>query len=473
VFAAVIANIHEGLLKVDYNYKIVPQLAASYTSSPDGKVWTFNLRPNVKWHDGQPFTSADVKYTFEWIMSPANASKRQPLFREVEKVEAPEPLTVIVTLKEPSAPFATLTATALLFPKHHHEQIGEKAYTEQPIGTGPWKLKEFKPNQYQILEAFDGYWDGRPWIDTWRQNIVPEVSVRSIALRTGEADNAVWPLNPEDHLRFMEDPNFKVYKAPSAGLNHFPTNTEKPIFKDKRTRQAMMYAIDRDGLVKDLMKGLAVRADTNLTPALDFYFEPNVKKYPYDPEQAKKLLAEVGWKPGPDGILVNDAGEKFSFTCIVFPGDALRRSEAEIVQRNLKAVGIDMQLREVEPTTALNAARKGEFDMALWNWTYGGGLGEPDARVTLGSDGINNFSQWKHPEADRLLAQGVAETDPQKRKQIYSQLQKLFAEEVPFLYIKYWDWIQIYNKRIKGLPESALEPGRVIREIHRCWIEEE
>src|SRR5207248_11556726 len=141
----------------------------------------------------------------------------------------------------------------------------------------------------------------------------------------------------------------------------------------------------------------------NISPALEFYYEPNVKQYPYDPEQAKALLKEVGWTPGPDGVLVNQSGQRFQIVGTVFPGDQLRRSEAEIVQRYFKEVGIDMQLTEMEPTAAMNARRKGEYDLGLHNWTYGGGDGEPDASVTLRSNGLNNFPHYKNPEMARLL----------------------------------------------------------------------
>ncbi|HEX2185817.1 MAG TPA: ABC transporter substrate-binding protein, partial [Chloroflexota bacterium] len=438
VFWVVIGNIHEGLLKVDENYKVVPRLAERYEVSPDGKTWTFNLRQGVRWHDGQPFTSADVKYNFDWVRDPANAAIGQPLFQEVERVEAPDDATVVVTLKQPNAPFAALTATRWLVPKHVHEKIGEKAYKQQPVGTGPYKLKEFKPAEYTLLEANEDYWLGRPRIDFWRQDIVPEVAVRAVALQTGKADSATWPLTPEDNLKLMEDRTFRHYRAPSLAVNHFPVNNTRPILADKRVRQAMLYAMDRDALVQDLMKGLAVKATANISPGLEAYYEPNVKQYPRDLEQARTLLREAGWTPGPDGILVNSQGERFQVTCIVYVGDTLRRSEAEIVQRHFREVGIEMELRETEPTTALHMARQGDFELQLFNWTYGGLNGDPDASLSLRSTALNNFSHWQNAQADRLLDQGAAELDPEKRRPYYSELQKLVAEEVPFLYVMYW-----------------------------------
>ena len=472
VFYVLMANIHEGLLKVDENYLLKPVLAESYQTSSDAKTWTFQLRKGVKWHDGQPFTSADVKYNFDWLRDPANAAIGQPLFKDVEKVDVPDDFTVVVTLKQPNAPFAALTATRALVPKHVHEKIGEKAYKQAPVGTGPYKLRELKPAEYGLLEAFDDYWGGRPWIDFWRENIVPEVAVRAIALQTNQADSTTWPLAPEDTLKFLNDPNFRNYRAPGTAANHFPINNMRPIFGDKRVRQAMLQAMDRDSLVNDLLKGLAVKASGNISPAITSYYEPNVKQYPFDPVAAKGLLKDAGWTPGSDGILANGSGEKFHFTCVVFVGDTLRRSEAETVQRQLREVGIDMELRESEPTTALNAARNGDFDMQLFNWTYGGASGDPDASTTLRSDGLNNFSHWQNPEADKLVDAGAAETDPEKRKRIYSDLQKLVAEDVPFLYVMYWETALHFNKRIKGMPEGATNPYQLYQEFRKYWIEE-
>ncbi|GAC1702125.1 MAG: peptide-binding protein [Candidatus Limnocylindrales bacterium] len=470
VFYVLIANIHEGLLWIDHNYKLQPRLAESYEASADGKTWTFKLRKNVKWQDGEAFTAADVQYNIDWIRDPKNASTGQPLFKDVTGVDTPDDHTVVVHLNVSSAPFAALAATQLLVPKHVHEKIGEKQYKQQPVGTGPYKLKDWKPAEFCTLEAYDGYWDGRPNIDLWRQNIVPEVASRAVALQSGQADSTTWPITPEDTLRLMNDPGFQTIRGPGTAVNHFPTNNSRPLFSDKRVRQAMMYAIDRDSLVKDLMRGLAVKATGNLSPAIGDFYEPKVTLYPHDPAKAKTLLAEAGWTPGADGILAN-AGTRFSFTCLVFTGDTVRRSEAEVVQRDLKAVGIEMNLRDTEPTTAIATARKGDYDMALWNWTYGGSGGDPDARTTLASDGANNFSHWKNAKADELLTQGVAEVDPVKRTKIYSALQKLFTEEVPFLFIMYWESDILFSKRIKGLPTSATNPYALFNEFQKLWIE--
>jgi len=465
-------NVHEALLKVDENFKLVPVLAESYQVSSDGKTWTFKLRKGVKFHDGMPFTSADVKYYYDWLREPKNAAINQSNFNDVASVEAPDPSTIIVTLSRVFVPFGALSATIGIPAKHVHEKGGETAYKKgTPVGTGPYKLMELKLGDHVTLQAFDDYWAGRPWIDFWRENIVPETSVRAIALRTGDADSSTWPLAPEDTLNFIKDPKFQTYRAPGVAVNHFPLNTTRPLLSDKRVRQAMMYAMDRDAMVKDLLKGLAVKATSNLSPALEFYYEPNVTQYPRDLDKAKALLKDAGWTPGPDGILVNAQGQKFSVVCIVFSGDSLRKSEAEIAQRNFKEVGIDMQLKEMETTAALNVERAGDYDIGLFNWTYGGSGGDPNAQA-LYKGNTNAWSRWDNPDAQKLLEAGAAELDSEKRKKIYSDLQKLVAQEVPFLYVMYWETILFFNKRIKGMPDKATNPYWLYQDFAKYWIEE-
>jgi peptide/nickel transport system substrate-binding protein len=471
VHFVLVGNIHERLVEVDENYNVIPRLAESWDVSPDGRVYTFKLRQDVKWHDGAKFTAADVKYTYEWVMNPDNASGGRPSFAEVETVETPDPYTVIVRLQELSAPFLLRAALRPIVPKHYHQAVGEKEYKRRPIGTGPYKFKAQEVGKNVLLEAFDQYWGGRPWIDFFREDIVPEQSVRAIALETGKADSTTWALAPEDTLRFMKHPNFQHFRASSLAVNHFVLNNQRAVFQDKRVRQAMLYALDRDAMVRDLFKGLAVKATANLSPVSTQYYEPEVKQYPYDPARAKALLADAGWQPGADGILVNASGERFSVVCDIIPSDAVRRIQAEMAQRHFRDVGIEMRLRELEVAALLQAARAGNHEVQLFNSTYGGAI-EPDARTALTCAGLFNWSKWCNQDAERLQDEGARTLDPQQRRKIYSDLQKLVAEEVPFLYVSVWDDVLLFQKRIKGLPAAASNPYALYwNRFQTAWIE--
>ncbi|MCG8347432.1 MAG: ABC transporter substrate-binding protein [Chloroflexales bacterium] len=465
-----VTSIHNALLELDENYVIEPVLADSYEVSPDGLTYTFNLRQGVQFHDGVEFTAKDVKYTFEFYGNPENAASIANNFRGIDTIETPDDYTVVIKLQEPNAALLTQAATTFIVPQHYHSKVGQDVYRTAPIGTGAFKLKEWRAAEVTELDAFDDHFRGRPKIDILRQNVVPEPSVRAIALESGEADSSVWPMLVEDNLRFAENPDFTTYRTASVSVNHFPLNNQLPQLSDKRVRQAMMHAIDRQRVIDDVFQGTAVVAHTNISPALEFWHNPNVKQYEYDLDQAAALLDEAGWTMGEDGIREQD-GVKLSFTCTVITGDQARRPEAELVQQLLKDAGIDMQIEEAPIASILEGLRKGTLEASLYNWTYGGFNGEPDAAVTLRSDGGNNFSQFQNERVDELLDLGLSEVDPEKRQAIYFEIQEIVAEEVPFLFMMYWDWFNVFSGRVEGLPETVLNGSALYRKAHEWSVE--
>lgn len=465
---SLVTQIHNGLLEIDENYELESVLAERHEVTEDGLTYTFTLRQGVKFHDGEEFNADDVVYSYEWYRNPENASIEQQSFAGVEAVEATDPYTVVVRMSEPNAAFLIRGATAFIIPEHYHSQVGQDQYRTAPIGTGAFKLKEWRAAEYTVLEAFEDHFRGRPYLDEYRLNVVPEPSVRAIALETGEAHSSVWQLAVEDNQRLEATGEFTVFKAPSVSVNHFPLNHNLPQLAEKEVRQAMMYAIDRQAVIDDVFNGEAVIATSNLAPVLEFWYNPDVKEYPYDPDEARRILDEAGWTVGSDGIREKN-GVKLSFTCGVITGDQARRPEAELVQQYLREVGIDMQIREVPD--ASGSMRRGELDAAVFNWTYGGSGGEPDPSDTLRSDGFNNFSHYRSERMDELIDQGLREVDPEKRREIYNEIQALVAEDVPFLYMMYWQWYTLYSKQVKGLPESALSPTQTYRKAYQFWLD--
>ncbi len=472
VHYVMVAQIHNALLEMDENFVFQPVLAKAQPEiSEDGLSYTFQLHENVKFHDGEPFTSEDVKYTYEWYMNPDNAAVNANNFAAVEAVEAPDEYTVVVRLKEPDAAFSPHVASTMIVPAHYHGEIGEDAFKSKPIGTGPFKLKEWRAAEFTEVEAFEDHFRGRPHLDSIRLNVVPEASVRAIALETGDADTSVWPLVIEDSLRLAEDERFTTYVTSGLALNHFPLNNTHPILSDKRVRQAMMHAIDRQAVIDDIFSGAAKIATANLSPALEAYYTPDVPQYPYDPERAAALLEEAGWTLGGNEIREKD-GQRLTFTCTTITGDQARRPEAEVVQQYLREVGIDMQLKEAPVATILEQMRAGTMDASLFNWTYGGDQGDPDAMVTLRSNGVNNFSHFTNDRVDQLLQQGLTALDKEQRAQTYKEIQQIVAEEVPFLYMMFWDIYTVFSDRIQGLPQELLTPEEVYTRAYTFWIDE-
>jgi len=467
-----ITQIHNALYELDHNYELVPVLAESYEPSEDGLTYTFKLRSGVKFHNGDDFTSADVKYTYDWIMDEANASTQAANFELVESVETPDDLTVVVTLTEPDVTFMVNVGQTFILPSKYHAEIGEEEYSAKPVGTGPFKLLEWNAQQRTVLEAFEDHFRGRPNFDRFQLDVVPEAAGRLAALESGQADNSIWALNAEDNQLLIDSGNFTVFETMNVATNHFPVNNTHPVLSDKAVRKAMMHAIDRQALADDIFRGQAVIATSNLSPAIEKYYNPDVVTYDYNPDTARQLLEEAGWVEGEDGIREKD-GQKLSFTCVTITGDTQRRPEAEIAQQQLREVGMDMQLQEATVDTILEAMVAGEMDMSLFNWTYGGNNGDPDARDTLMTGGANNFSNFSNERVDELLRLGVTEQDEEKRIEIYREIQEIVADEVPFIFLLVFTGFSFYSNSIKGLPDSVLNSDNLYPFIFQLWKEEE
>ena len=463
-----IVQMFDSLYSVNENFELEPMLAESYETSADGKTYTFKLVSGVKFHNGDEFTSADVKYTYDWIKDPANASLRAGDFGLVDSVEAPDPLTVVVKLKDADVTFMVNVATTLIYPAKYHAEIGENDFKGKPVGTGPFKLKDWIPAQSTTLEANDDYFRGRPNFDTWRIDVVPEAAGRLAALESGKADNSIWSLSAEDNTSLKDSGNFTVYETVSDGVNHFPLNNRHPALSDKAVRQALLYTLDRQSFVDDVYLGQGQIATSNMSPSLGKFYNPNVKKYEHDPETAKKLLDEAGWVPGKDGVREKD-GTKLAFTLWIIQGDTQRRPEAELAQQWWKEIGAEVKLQE--SNAVLAGLMDDNYDAALFNWVYSGNGGDPDARDTLTSTGANNFSHFSNAEVDDLLNKGILEQDEAKRIEIYNRVQEIVAEEVPFLFLLYPTWVTFYSKAIKGLPESILTWDALHLKDYKLWKE--
>jgi peptide/nickel transport system substrate-binding protein len=482
-----IAQMFDGLYIVNENYEMEPVLADSYEASADGKVYTFKIKSGVTFHNGDDFSSADVKYTYDWILDPKNGSNRSGEFELVESVEAPDPQTVIIKLKDADVTFMVNVAPTFILPSNYHAKIGEDAFKGKPIGTGPFKVKEWIPTQNTTLEANDAYFRGRANFDQVRIDVVPEAAGRSAALESGKADNSIWSLNAEDNNNLKDSGDFKVYETLQNAINHFVLNNTPPaagsatpvsggaeqqmFLSEKPVRQALMHALDRQSLADDIFKGQAQVATSNLSPSVAAFYNPDVPRYDFNPDAAKKLLDDAGWVAGDGGVRAK-GDSRATFTLIVFQGDTQRRPEAELAQQWWKDIGVDCQLQEGIASEVLSGMVEGRLQAALFNWVYGGGNGEPDSRDTLSSKGANNFSNFRNAEMDKLLSEGIVQQDHAKRVRIYNRVQEIVAEEVPFLYLLVLQSMTFYANRISGLPDDVLSSDNLYLKLYKLWIQE-
>ena len=463
-----IINIHNPLITVDEFNQLEMVLAKSVDVSDDGLTYTFQLHEGVMFHDGTELTADDVAYTYDFYRNPDNGAPIVGSFTGIGSVDAPDKYTVQVNMDDVNASSLASWATVPIVQSAYHAEVGEDTYRTAPIGTGPYKLQEWRPAEYTELVAFDDHFRGRPHIDVLREDIVPEPSVRMIALQTGEADSAVWPLLVEDSIFLESEPNFINFRTLANSIKHFPLNNSIPQLAQKEVRQAMMHALDRQRIIDDLWNGAAQISHSNLTPASPFH-NLNLKQYDFDPQEAMALLDGAGWAVGSDGVREKD-GEKLTFTITTITGDQARRPIAELTQLMFSDVGIDVQLEEAPVATILQGMREGTMDASLYNWTYGSAV-EPDPFSTLHSTGGNNFAQLNNARMDELIEGGLKVVSHEEREPYYHEIQEIFVEEQPVLNLQFDEWMNVFNSRIKGLPDGP-KNSSMYQQAYKWWIEE-
>jgi peptide/nickel transport system substrate-binding protein len=470
---AALVQIFDPLYMINENYELEPVLAESYEASADGLTYTFKLKSGVTFHNGDPLTSADVKYTYEWIKNPDNGSTRASNVELISKVDAPDDATVVVTLSAADVTFLVNVAPIAIYPSKYHAQVGEDAFGAAPIGTGPFMLaaaSDYSPASFVELKAFENHHRGRPHFDAFRLDIAPEASARFVALQSGTADHSIWSLNADDNKTLEESGQFTVFKSLGLAVNHIPLNNKHPFLSDKAVRKALITGLDRQATLDEVYLGDGQLATSNLSPGLGTFYSADVTQYPYDADAAAKMLDDAGWTAGGDGIREKD-GVKASFVITAISGDTQRRPIAEIAQALWSELGIDVSIEEAQVGEILAALPEGNMDASLFNWTYGGNNADPDARDSLLTGGANNFSQFSNARVDELLALGVTQQNPDERKASYVEIQQIVAEEVPFVFNLFPQTYAFFNTRIKGLPEAALSSDNLMQKIYTLWKE--
>lgn len=464
--------IYNGLVKYDKNLNVIGDLAESWEISPDGLTITFYLRKGVKWADGKEFTSADVLFGFQTITNPKTPTAYAGDFLEVEEATAPDPYTFRVRYKRPFAPALTSWGNLVVLPKHLLEgkDITQSPLARNPVGLGPFKLKEWKTQERIELVANPDYFEGRPCLDRYIMRIIPDAATTFMELKAGGVD---WTgLSPFQFDRQTNTPyfqqNFKKYSYLAFAYTYMGFNLESPLFKDRRVRQAIAHAIDKDELVRGALAGHGVPATGPYKPDAWFY-NPNVKKYDFDPRKSEALLREAGWvRSERDGWLYKD-GRRFVFTVLINQGNSLREKTAQIIQYRLKQIGIDMQIRSVEWTALINDfIDKQRFEAVIMGWTTGQ---DPDIYDIWHSSKTGkkelNFIRYKNEEVDRLLVEGRMTFDRAKRKAIYDRIQEILAEDQPYIFLYVPMSLSIIHKRFRGIEPA---PAGISYNFIRWWV---
>ncbi|RII31477.1 MAG: peptide-binding protein [Geobacter sp.] len=460
---SVAGQIYNGLVKYDKDLNIVGDLAQSYDISPDGLTITFHLRHGVKWHDGAPFTARDVLYTYRVTIDPKTPTAYAEDFKQVRNITAPDEYTVRVTYGAPFAPALASWGSSIL-PSHLLEgkDITKSPLSRHPVGTGPYRFKEWIAGQKIVLESNHDYFEGRPYIDRYIYRIIPDTSTMYMELKAGTVD--LMNLTPVQYVRQTTGADFTArfnkYRYPSSGYVYMGYNLRHPLFRDKRVRQALTAAIDKDEIIHGVLFGMGQKAMGPIVPGR-WAYNPHIKDIPYDPGHAAELLAQAGWtQKNADGILVKD-GKPFSFTILTNQGNQQRLLTAQIVQQRLSHVGIDVKIRVVEWATFLKEfVDKGNFEVVLLGWNTSQ---DPDMYDVWHSSKTNpgelNFIGFKNPEVDRLLVEGRSTFDIEKRKKAYYRIQDILADEQPYTFLYVPDALPVVSSRIHGIKPAPAGIG--------------
>jgi peptide/nickel transport system substrate-binding protein len=448
-------NIYEGLLRYDEKLVPQPQLATSWTVSPDSKVYTFKLKPGVKWHDGKPFTAADVVFSVDVFLRKTHARLRSSL-QAVKSVKALDPLTVEFQLNYAFGPFLGIfeNGTMPMVPRHIYEgtDFATNPANATPIGTGPLKFKEWVKGSYIQLVANEQYHTpGVPGVESVYFHVIPDAAARAAAFESGKVD--VVPggaVEFFDVARLAKLPGVEVttkgweFFAPHSWLW---INNRKAPMDNVKFRQAVWTAIDRDAMTKIAWHGYAKPATGPFNSHIKFHSD-DVTRYPRDLAKAKKLLAESGYK-----------GETLRLLPLPYGESWLR--QAEIVRQNLTQAGVKIEMLATDVAGWNQRMNEWDFDLGFtYVYQYGDpalGVGRnyTSTNIAKGSP-FNNVAGYVNPKVDELFEAGAREADPEKRKSIYLQVQKLLVEEVPVAWLHEINFPTLYRTKVQNPVSSGI-----------------
>ncbi|MGH9684690.1 MAG: ABC transporter substrate-binding protein [Candidatus Acidiferrales bacterium] len=485
------ALIFSSLLAHDARMNIAPDLAESW-DIPNPLTYVFHLRRGVKFHDGRALTSADVKYTFDTILSGAVKTAKRGAFRTVSSIDAPDDYTIVFHLTEPYASFLwNLTRPAVgIVPRGSGAEM-----STHPIGSGPFRFVSMTPDEEIVLERNQDYFGSagaKPGmtpshdtsspldegtrtgaistttagaygalpplvlderlreeaaipIERVRLRIVPDAIVRALELRKGTADGEINTLTPDMYAALARQTGIEVDEQPGTTMAYIAFNFDDPILSHREVRQALAYAVDRASLIKYLLKGQA-RPASSLLPPNHWAYEANVRQYDYDPSRAEHLLDAAGFHRGADGVRFHLALKTST--------DASTRLMTEAIADQWKRVGVALELRSMELATFYSDITHGSFQAYTLRWV--GGNNDPDifqyvfSSKKMPPDGANR-GHYRNPQLDALLDREHVEMDREKRKAILSQIQKIVADDEPYIDLWYPDNVAAHRARLTNI----------------------
>ena len=433
--------IFDDLLELDEHLNVAPALADRW-EIPDPLTYVFHIHHDVKFHDGRPLTSRDVKWTFDSLLQGKIRSTKAAVYRFVDHIDAPDNDTVVFHLKEPSSTFLwNLSGGSIgIVPYSSGDEM-----TRHPIGSGPFSFVSAETDKEVVLQRNDAYWGEKPHLTRVRFAVVPDATTQALELRKGSADLTInSPMPPDTVLTLERDPALTVQRGAGTRLAYLAFNLRDPILKDVRVRQAIAYAMDRRPMIQYLWRGQAQPAHSVLPPQ-SWAYNDDVPRYDYDPVKARQLLDAAGY-PVVNGVRFHVAMKTST--------DENTRLMVAVLQQQLRDVGIALDIRSFEFATFFSDVTHGAFQLYGLRWI--GGNEDPDIfeyafhSAKFPPNGANR-SFYSNSRLDALIDHARRETNQNVRKQDYAEVQRILATDLPYINLWYLDNLVVHTKRVRNV----------------------
>ena len=458
-------------LKYDKNLKIVPWAAERYEVLENGKVLRFKLKEGILWDDGVELTSEDVAFTYKLMIDPKTPTAYAEDFLLIKEFKILDRYSFEVHYEAPLAR-SLVTWMHGILPKHALEKqnLLKTKLAREPLSAGPYRLKEWSAGRRIVLEARDAYFEGRPYIEEIVYRVIPDLSTMFLELKAGHLD--MMELSPVQYLYQTKGPKwekrFQKFKFLSFSYLYMGYNLRDPKFSDVRVRQAFAYAIDKEEVVKGALLGLGMPVIGPYKPGTWVYNE-EITDYGYDPEMAKQLLADAGWKDTDNDGMLDKGGTPFAFTLMTNQGNTQRIKAATIIQDNLRKIGVKVTIRTVEWAAFLKEfIDKNRFEAIILGWNI---VQDPDIYDVWHSSktapGMLNFIGYANEDVDALLERGRATVNQDDRKRIYYRLQEILHRDQPYCFLAVPYALPVVQSRFRGI---KLAPQGITYNLTRWWV---
>jgi oligopeptide transport system substrate-binding protein len=470
-----IQQLFDGLVRFDKELNIVPAIAQSWKVSHDGLVYTFSLREGVKFHNGREVTAEDFVYSFNRIVDPTVGSSVASFFNKISGMsefangrasslsglKATGRYELEITLIEPYTPFITLLAMkgSKVIPKEEVERGGVD-FGKHPVGTGPFKFVRWESGKEIVLEAFNDYYDGRPFLDTIEYRVFAGAKYDEMfyAFSQGDLEKTTIPATKRNDI--IQTKRYRVIRRPSLSLLYYGLNTKVKPLDNEKVRQAINLAIDKERIIAEAMKKKDVKAISVLPPGMPGY-SSHEDVYPFSPERAKALLTEAGFPDG-KGLPVLEVWSASTTEATM--------QELEIIKDNLSAVGIIIDIK-YEDNWPTYAGYLNERKLPIFRYVWYADFPDPDnfLSILFHSKTKYNFASYSNPETDYLMEEAKKEIDALKRAELYRKAEMTVLKDAPLIPILHRTYEEIYQPYVKGIEVSAL--GAPYIPMKKLWLD--